>query len=86
MILSHGFSPNGANICIYSNFTEDAGVIICLYVDDMLIFGTNMQGMNETNSYLTAQFNMKDLEKVDIILGNNVTKHSGVLLCVNPTI
>jgi hypothetical protein len=40
VILSHGFKHNNANKCIYSKFTDCYGVIICLYVDDMLIFGT----------------------------------------------
>ena len=42
VILSYGFKHNNADKCIYSKFTNDFGVIICLYVDDLLIFGTNM--------------------------------------------
>ena len=42
VILEYGFKHNGADRCIYSKFTEDFGVIICLYVDDMLIIGTNI--------------------------------------------
>jgi len=63
--------------CIYSKFTNSFGVIICLYVDDLLIFGTNMQGVNDTKKYLTSQFKMKDLGEVDTILGVKVRKHSG---------
>ena len=82
MILSHGFKHNNANKCIYSKFTNDFGVIICLYVDDMLIFGTNMHGVSDTKKYLTSRFKMKDLGEVDTILGVKVRKHSGVyLLC-----
>jgi hypothetical protein len=40
VILSHGFEHNNADKCIYSKFNDCYGVIICLYVDDMLIFGT----------------------------------------------
>ena len=64
IILSHGFHHNSADKCIYSN-SKDYGVIICLYVDDMLIVSTNMQGINETKKYLTSQFKMKDLGEVD---------------------
>jgi hypothetical protein len=77
VILSHGFKHNNADKCIYSKFTDCYGVIICLYVDDMLIFGTNMEGIFETKKYLTSRFKMKDLKEVDTILGIKVKKHSG---------
>jgi hypothetical protein len=77
VILSNGFKHNGADKCIYSKFTKDYGVIVCLYVDDMLIFGTNMKGVCETKKYLTSLFKMKDLNEVDTILGIKVKKHSG---------
>ncbi|OMO94271.1 Reverse transcriptase, RNA-dependent DNA polymerase [Corchorus capsularis] len=68
-ILSFGFRHNTADKCIYSKITSEYGVVICLYVDDMLIFGTNMIGINETKKFLTSTFKMKDLKEVDTILG-----------------
>ena len=47
VILANGFKHNGADKCVYSKFTVKYGVIVCLYVDDMLIFGTNMLGVCE---------------------------------------
>ena len=38
VILSHDFKHNNADKCLYSKFTNDFGVIICLYVDYLLIF------------------------------------------------
>ena len=75
-ILANGFIPNGADKCIYSKFTKDYGVIIYLYMDDMLIIGTNMLGILETKKYLTSNFKMKYLGEVDTILGIKVKKHS----------
>jgi len=60
-------------------------VIICLYVDDLLIFGTNLEGIQETKKYLASQFKMKDMDDVDTILGIKVQKHSGVMLLLSPT-
>lgn len=77
VILSNGFVHNDADKCIYSKFTDEYGVIICLYVDDMLIVGTNMKGIDETKKYLTSSFKMKDLNEVDMILGIKVRKNSG---------
>jgi hypothetical protein len=37
VILSHGYVINGADKCKYSKFENNVGVIICLYVDDLLI-------------------------------------------------
>ncbi|KAH9659333.1 hypothetical protein KPL70_023823 [Citrus sinensis] len=71
VILSHGFKHNNADKCIYFKFMNDFGVIICLYVDDLLIFGINMQGVNDTKKYLTSQFKMKVLGEVDTILENS---------------
>ncbi|GJZ10812.1 zinc finger, CCHC-type containing protein [Tanacetum coccineum] len=42
VVLSNGYLLNQADKCVYSKFDESGkGVIICLYVDDILIFGTN---------------------------------------------
>ena len=37
VILSYGFRHNNADKCIYSKFTNDYGVVICLYVKVLLI-------------------------------------------------
>ncbi|GJW12154.1 zinc finger, CCHC-type containing protein [Tanacetum coccineum] len=42
-VLSNGFTHNSSDRCIYSKFTKDYGVILCLYVDDILIVGTNIE-------------------------------------------
>uniref|UniRef100_A0A2N9HCN4 CCHC-type domain-containing protein n=1 Tax=Fagus sylvatica TaxID=28930 RepID=A0A2N9HCN4_FAGSY len=80
--VSNGFKHNGADKCVYSKFTSEYGVIVCLYVDDMLIFGTNMLGVCETKKYLVSVFKMKDLNEADTILGIKVKRHSeGYALC-----
>ena len=47
-IFSDGFAHNSSKKCMHYKFTKEYGVIVCLYVDDMLIFGTNMKGVYET--------------------------------------
>ncbi|GKA57614.1 zinc finger, CCHC-type containing protein [Tanacetum coccineum] len=44
------------------------GVIICLYVDDMLIFGTNQVQVDLTKEFLSSRFSMKDIGEADVIL------------------
>ena len=43
----------------------------------MLVIGTNLHGVNDTKKYLSSWFKIKDLNKVDTILGIKVKKHSG---------
>ena len=69
MLISNGFSINDADKCIYSKVENNSSIIICLYVDDILIFGTNLQVVIETKSFLRSKFDMKDLGEVEVILG-----------------
>ena len=46
-ILSFGFTANRADTCVYSKMFGSGCVIVCLYVDDMLIFSTNIDVINE---------------------------------------
>ena len=76
-ILSDGFVHNSSEKCLYSKFTKEYGVIVCLYVDDILIFGTNMKGVCEIKKNLSSLFQMKDLNGVDTILGIKIKRHGG---------
>ncbi|GKA44038.1 hypothetical protein Tco_0736762, partial [Tanacetum coccineum] len=44
------------------------GVIICLYVDDMLIFGTDQVQVDLTKEFLSSRFSIKDMWKANVIL------------------
>ena len=52
-------------------------VIVCLYVDDMLIVSNNIKGIVEIKRFLSSTFKMKDLGQVDTILGIKVKRNSG---------
>ncbi|KAJ9547348.1 hypothetical protein OSB04_019891 [Centaurea solstitialis] len=73
-VTNFGFQHNGADRCIYSKCTSDYTVVICLYVDDMLIISTDLEGISETKKYLSSNFKMKDLGEVDTILGIKVKR------------
>ncbi|GJR28062.1 zinc finger, CCHC-type containing protein [Tanacetum coccineum] len=45
--------------------------------DDILIVGTNVEGINETKKFMSSCFQMKDMNEVDTILGIKVKRHSG---------
>jgi hypothetical protein len=46
-LTSVGFVVNEADKCVYYRHGWGECVILCLYVDDILIFGTNMKVINE---------------------------------------
>nr|GEV84913.1 hypothetical protein [Tanacetum cinerariifolium] len=54
--------------CVYKFDSSCKGVIICLYVDDMLIFETDQSHIDKTKKFLSSNFSMKDMGEVDVIL------------------
>ena len=52
-------------------------ILVCLYVDDMLILSNTMNVIIETKRFLSFTFKMKYLGQVDTILGIKVKKNSG---------
>ncbi|GKB04883.1 zinc finger, CCHC-type containing protein [Tanacetum coccineum] len=54
----------------------DSQAIIFLVEDDILIVGTNMEGINETKKFMSSCFQMKDMNEIDTILGIKVKRHS----------
>ena len=41
---------------------------MCLYVDDILIFGSSLKVIEEVKGFLSKSVEMKDLGKADVIL------------------
>ncbi|KAL0328172.1 UNVERIFIED_CONTAM: Retrovirus-related Pol polyprotein from transposon TNT 1-94 [Sesamum calycinum] len=73
VVLSSGYHLNQSDKCVYNKFDNSRnGVIICLYVDDMLIFGTNQQQVDLTKEFLSSRFSMKDMGEADVILDPSV--------------
>jgi hypothetical protein len=50
------------------------GIILCLYFDDILIFCTRLDVINEVKAFLCQSFNMKDLGEADVILNIKLIK------------
>ncbi|PWA92773.1 zinc finger, CCHC-type [Artemisia annua] len=77
VVLSSGYVLNQSDKCVYSKFDESGkGVIICLYVDDMLIFGTDQNQVDLTKEFLSSKFSMKDMGEADVILGIRIKHES----------
>ena len=70
-VVSNGFHVNEGDSCVYSKNDAFGCVTICLYMDDMLIFGTDLDRVNETKNFLSSKFEMKYMGETDVILGGN---------------
>lgn len=80
MLLSNGFLINDADKCLYCKSTGNSCVIICLYVDDMLM-GTNLEIVTETKAFLASIFDMKDMGIANVIHGIKITRdYDGIYL------
>ena len=68
-IMSQGLKINKCDKCVYVKDTKHGYVIICLYVDDMLIVSSDDKMIISTKNMLNSRFDMKDMVHVDVILG-----------------
>ena len=59
VVLPNGYKINTSDKCVYSKYEN--GPIICLYVDDILIYGTSLERVEETKHSLSHSFTMKDM-------------------------
>ena len=54
---------NEANKCIYYHYGGGDGVILCLYVDDILIFGNNVNVIEEVKGFSSSNFKNERFER-----------------------
>jgi hypothetical protein len=84
-LTSVGFIVNEVDKYVYYRYGGGEGVILCLYVDDILILGTSLDVIKETKDFLSNNFEMKDLREADVILNIKLLRegNGGSHLC-NP--
>jgi hypothetical protein len=73
-LISAVFSVNEVDRCVYYHHGGGQRVILCLYVNDILIFGTSLDVINEVKTFLYKSFDMKDLGETDVILNIKLIK------------
>ncbi|GJX21866.1 retrovirus-related pol polyprotein from transposon TNT 1-94 [Tanacetum coccineum] len=80
-MLDSGFKINKCDKCVYVKDTSSGYVILRLYVDDMLIIGSNDKMIKSTKDMLKSKFDMKDMGLADVILGIKIIRiHNGLML------
>ncbi|BBH04062.1 Toll-Interleukin-Resistance domain family protein [Prunus dulcis] len=76
-----GFQKCNADHCCYFKRYRSSYIILLLYVDDMLVAGSDMDDIRRLKQQLSKEFDMKDLGPAKKILGMQITrdKHRGIL-------
>ena len=74
-MMEHGYSRCHFDHCVYfKRIDNERYIILLLYVDDMLVIGSNMQDINVLKIKLDKSFMMKDLGDAKQILGMRITR------------
>lgn len=74
-MFEQGYTRCHSNHCVYLKKKNDGSyIILLLYVDDMLVAGSNMQEINVLKRKFANSFAMKDLGAAKQILGMKITR------------
>ena len=76
----NGFKINECDKCIYIKDTENGYVILYVYMNDMLIVGSNDKMVKSTKDMLNSRFDTKGIGLADVILGIKISRTSGGLI------
>ncbi|KAA3458783.1 Zinc finger, CCHC-type [Gossypium australe] len=76
-MMTNGFKINECGKCVYVKTANIGYIILCLYVDDILIVGSNNKMVKCTKNMLNSRFDLKDMGLVDVILLHYVDKILG---------
>lgn len=68
ILTSVGFVVKEDDKCVYYRFGGSEGVILYLHVVGILIFGSNLKVIEQANTFLSQNFEMKDIGVADVIL------------------
>ena len=63
-----GLVVNEADKCVYYRYGGSEGMILCLYVNNILIFGTSLDVIMGDKDFLSNNFEMKGLGEANVIL------------------
>ena len=72
VIKAYGFIQTYGEGCIYKKVSGSSVAFLILYVDDILLIGSDIEFLDSIKGYLNKNFSMKDLSEAAYILGNKV--------------
>ena len=78
-IKSLGFEQSVFDNCLFILRKTGEIFFLTLYVDDILIYASNIELLKELKTQFTDNFEMKDLGEVSQYLGMKITREDGVI-------
>src|SRR5277367_6176897 len=67
---SIGFEQTYSDPCVYIN--KENGIILAMWVDDLIIFGKDLNSVNDLKAQLSEEYEMKDMGELKYFLGIQV--------------
>jgi transposase InsO family protein len=71
-----GYSINPYDSALFIRRTDRGTILLLLYVDDMIITGDDITGIQELKQFLSQHFKMKDLGPLNYFLGLEISSSS----------
>ena len=68
-----GYTASPYDSALFLRRTDKGTILLLLYVNDMIIIGDNLSGIQELKNILSQQFEMKDLGHLSYFLGLEIT-------------
>ena len=68
-----GYTASPYDSALFLRRTDKGTILLLLYMDDMIITGDNLSGIQELKDFLSQQFEMKDLGHLSYFLGLEIT-------------
>ena len=68
-----GYTASPYDSTLFVRRTDKGTILLLLYVDDMIITGDDLSGIQELKYFLSQQFEMKDLGHLSYFLGLEIT-------------
>ncbi|RVW44227.1 Retrovirus-related Pol polyprotein from transposon RE1 [Vitis vinifera] len=68
-----GYTASPYDSALFLRRTDKGTILLLLYVDDMIIIGDDLSGIQELKDFLSQQFDMKDLGHLSYFLGLEIT-------------
>ena len=73
-MMKNGYTRSDMDHCCYFKQFDSSYIILLLYVDDMLIAGSNMREINRLKRQMSEEFEMKDMGAAKQILGMSIIR------------